>query len=134
MKSHSNKDFIDFSEHSKSGTIKLFFNILEGKSIIIEGSNKKQIFDALNFIEFNSVSIHSLIEHLPFNFISNNINQLTSFPLDSIRRIISSHFLGLLNENQLFEFVNNLVKEKRDCLRLLNEFIFHLFIIMTQLI
>jgi hypothetical protein len=84
MKNHSNEYFIDYSEHTESGTIKLFFNILEGESIIIEEANKRQILNPMNFLEFNSMSIHSLIEHLSLNFISNNINQLSSLPLDSI--------------------------------------------------
>jgi hypothetical protein len=48
--------------------------------------------------------------------ISNNISQISSVSHDSLGSSISSHFLHLRNENQLFEFVQNQIKENREYL------------------
>jgi hypothetical protein len=98
----------------------IFFEILKGKRIEINESNFELIYDTIHFLEFSSDSIKIFFQNSSLSFISNDISQISSAPLGSIENIISSHFLHLRDENQLFEFVQNLIKENRACLNFLN--------------
>jgi hypothetical protein len=51
--------------------------------------------------------------------MSKDITQISSASIDSIEHELSSHFLRLKNENQLFEFVQNQIKENREFLNFL---------------
>jgi hypothetical protein len=95
------------------------FGILKGDRIEINESNFEQIYDTIHFLEFHSDSIKSFFQNSSLSFNSNDISQISSLPIYSIESIISSYFLRLRNENQLFEFVRNQIKENRESLNFL---------------
>jgi hypothetical protein len=119
IKEHPNLDFIDFSHYRFPVFIKMFFGILKGNKIEINEHNLEHIYDTMHFLEFSSDSIKSFFQNSSLSFISNDISQIPSIPIYSIDNILSSHFLHLRNENQLFEFVQNLIKENRESLNFL---------------
>jgi hypothetical protein len=113
-KEHPNLDFIDFSNYRFPEHIKMFFDILKGNRIQINQSNFEQIYDTIHFLEFFSDSIKNFFQNSSLSFIFIDISQISSAFNDSIENMISSHFLHLRSENQLFEFVQNLIKENRE--------------------
>jgi hypothetical protein len=112
-------DFIDFSNSLDPEVAKKFFKITRGKSIWMNEFNREQILDTTNILEFNSLSLLEMETNTPFTFIANDISSLNFIQNDSIQKIISSYFLHLKNESQLFEFLKNLIKESPECLSLL---------------
>jgi hypothetical protein len=116
IKEHPNLDFIDFSHYQFPEFINIFFGILKRNRIEINESNFEQIYDAIHFLEFSSDSIKSFFQNSSLSFISNDISQISSVPIYSIESIISSYFLRLRTENQLFEFVQQQIQENREYL------------------
>jgi hypothetical protein len=108
-------DFIDLSNSLDPEIIKLFFNIIIGKSIWINESNQEKITNTIGFLEFNSIFAFEFWTKCSINFTLNDISSLGSLPIDSIQKIISSHFLSLKNENQLFEFLKSLIQKNEEC-------------------
>jgi hypothetical protein len=123
---HPNIDFINFSDHRFPECIQIFFNILKGNRIEINEINLNQIYDTIHFLEFSSESIQSFFQNSSLSFVSNDIIQISALPIDSIERIISSHFLHLQSENQLFEFVQRQIQENREYLSFLRYIYFGL--------
>jgi hypothetical protein len=126
IKHSKSSSFIDFSYYPNSAIIQILFSILQGYIIKIDASNIDQISDALYFLEFNSISIDTFIEQFSFNFASNDLSSLISLSKDSIQKIITSYFLHIKNENQLFEFIMNLIKENRKYLIFMKYILFGL--------
>jgi hypothetical protein len=116
IENSSNCALIYFSDYSSLELIHTFFGILQGKVIEINESNVKEVSDTLSFLEFDSHSIQNIVKHLSFDFFSNDISSLHSLSIDSIQTVISSYFLHIKNEDQLFEFIKNLIKENRSYL------------------
>jgi hypothetical protein len=106
-------DFIDFLNSPDPEIIKLFFDIIRCKSIWMNGSNQELISDIIHFIEFGSLSVLKMTQDLSFYYVSKNIFSLIPLPLYSIQSIISSYFLSLKNEDQLFEFFKGLTSENK---------------------
>jgi hypothetical protein len=80
-KERPNLDFIDFSFSLISEFIKIFFYILKGNQIEINGSNFEQIYETIHFLEFSSDSIQSFFQNSSLSFISNDISQILSAPI-----------------------------------------------------
>jgi hypothetical protein len=97
----------------------MLFQILKWHKVEINEGNFEQIYDAVHFLEFSSDSIKSFFQNFSLSFTSNDISQISSASIDSIESILSSHFLHLRSENQLFDFVQNLIKENRENLNFL---------------
>jgi hypothetical protein len=112
-KDSSSNSFIDFSEFVYQKIIKAFFGILQGDMILVDESNIDQISTVLYFLEFDSLSIYSIAKNMTINFALNDISSLYSLPINSIQSIISSYLFSLSHENQLYEFISNLIREDR---------------------
>jgi hypothetical protein len=65
----------------------------------VNESNQEKITNAIGFLEFNSISAFEICKRCSINFTLNHSFSLNSLPIDSIQKIISSHFLSLKNEN-----------------------------------
>jgi hypothetical protein len=111
--------FIDFSNYNFAENIKNFFDILKGNKIEIMKSSLDQNYDAISFLEFSSVSIHPFFQSSSLSFVDKDILQLSSLPPDSIENILSSHFLHLESENQLFKLIQHLIQENSGYLNVL---------------
>jgi hypothetical protein len=119
IQDNPNPDFIDFLTYRFPEIIPIFFDILLGNKILINESTLDQIYDTISFLEFSSISILSFFQNSSFSFIFKSVSQLSTLPIKSNEEIIFSHFLHLRNENQIFEFIQNQVKEKKDYLSFL---------------
>jgi hypothetical protein len=114
-----NNALIDLSVYPYSEIIKILFGILQGNVIEINESNMEQVLEAIYFLEFDSLSVHNILNNFPFNFVLNDISSLHCLSNYLIQKIISSSFLHLQNENRLFEFIGSLIKENREYLNYL---------------
>jgi hypothetical protein len=87
--------------------------------VLVNQSNLNKISELINFLEFDSLSVPNYIQNFSFNFVFNDISSLSSLSIESIQNIISSPFLHLQNENQLFLVIKDLIQEERTNLEFL---------------
>jgi hypothetical protein len=121
-----NNSFIDFCNCPNSELIKVFFEILRGRKILIKESNILQISETICFREFDSYYIHDITKYFTFDFTSNDIFSLSSHSVDTIQTIFSSVFIRFKNEGQIFSFIHSLIKKDRNNLKALKYILFGL--------
>jgi hypothetical protein len=104
----------------------MFFEILKGNKILIDESNIQQMADTIYFLKFDSDSVHDVAQNLGFDFSSENISSLSSLSNEAIETILSFPFIHFQNENQLFNFINQLIKKNRNNLTFIQYISFEL--------
>jgi hypothetical protein len=72
--------------------------------------------DTIYFLEFDSDSVHDIAQNLGFDFSSENSSSLSSLSNEANETILSFPFIHFQNENQLFNFINQLIKQNRNIL------------------
>jgi hypothetical protein len=112
-------DFIDFSNFRFPEMIKSFFDIFKGVVLQIDENNLVKFLESIDFLETDILLVQGLIKKFSFDFRLNNIDPFFSLPVNSIQIILSSPYLKLKNERQLFELILNKIQNQREFMLLL---------------
>jgi hypothetical protein len=118
-----NVKVIDFSNFGKGFVLKSIFDLLKGKSFKISKFQSEDIYQSIQFLQFLSLSSYMSnkfdSQGIAFNFYKMSSYSLLDLSPDSIKYVISSNYLHLKNECQLFDFIYRKIEKDRSNLSLL---------------
>jgi hypothetical protein len=122
-------EFIDFSDFEESNLLKSIFDLLRGFPLHLKDINSLNLSAAIKYLEFDLLSLFlenqspetdsSPSDSIASKFSTIDFNELLNLPKDFIHRVISSRFIHLQNEKQLFDFIYLLIMKDRSSIKFL---------------
>jgi hypothetical protein len=119
VQENQNTEFIDFSEFESSNVLESIFHLLDGMGFCLDDFDTSIILKAITFLQFDSLSKcipqnpseeTSPLDYYAYHLFSQSKDFFLSYSLDDICQILSSSFLHLVNETQLFEMISQIVE------------------------
>jgi hypothetical protein len=118
MKIIRKSNFIDFSSFEYPKMVIELFSVLKGKVSLFEGFNHKLLIETSLFVEVE-------VEMLK-NIIQISLQDISLFLSIKFREILSSPFIYLNNETELFQLILDQIQEDRNNISLIKHIYFGL--------